>query len=43
LYGEILEVTKNKDRFSFLDWMIHFGIAINMVVVVYILWYVASH
>lgn len=29
-----------KKEFTFLDWMIHFGVGANIVVSIYIVWYV---
>jgi len=33
-------VAEEKRKFTFLDWAIHFGIAINLFVSGYIVWYV---
>jgi hypothetical protein len=29
-----------KKEFTFLDWMIHFGVGANIVVSIYIVWYI---
>jgi len=35
-------LVKTKE-FTLLDWVIHFGIGVNIIVVLYILYYVFSH
>ena len=32
-----------KEKFTFLDWAIHFGIGINILVIISILFYVLTH
>ncbi len=40
---DLLRKTAGKKTFSMLDWGIHFGIFMNLVVVAYIIYYVISH